>query len=288
MKMLGLDHIRIDGGTQARLAVDYEVVAEYAEHMQDGDEFPPIVVFYDGATHWLADGFHRYFATKDIGKKNIAAEVREGSQDDAILFAYAANGRRGLSLSAADKRNIVDRMLKHPKWSKWSNAEIARHVGVSMMTVGRIKKALEPQAETKRTYSKNGQEVQMETKNIGKKKNTESKQKNAESQTIEEPSSAAPEEGGYDDKVEELVETINELDRENKLLRDKIAIGQWDASDIEKIDIQEVVDQLREHVRVLEIDNKALRDSRDMFQSRNAELMKLVKTLQAKLKKYEK
>lgn len=288
MKMLGLEKIRIDGGTQARLAVDYEVVAEYAQHMQDGDEFPSVTVFYDGATYWLADGFHRYFATKDIGKKNIAAEVKEGSQDDAILFAYSANSRRGLSLSAADNRSIVEKMLKHPKWGKWSNTEIARHVGVSIMTVGRVKKSLEPEAETKKTYkNKHGQEAVMETKNIGKKKGAESEKKDSEPQEFDEPA-AAPEEGGYDDKVEELVETINELDRENKLLRDKIAIGQWDASEIEKLDIQEVVDQLREHVRVLEIDNKALRDSRDMFQARNAELMKLVKSLQAKLKKYEK
>ena len=66
-----------------------------------------------------------------------------------------------------------------------------------------------------------------------------------------------------------------------------IAVGQWDASDIEKIDAQQVIDELREQVRILEIDNKALRDSRDMFQTRNAELMKTVKSLQNKLKKLE-
>ena len=63
--------------------------------------------------------------------------------------------------------------------------------------------------------------------------------------------------------------------------------SQWDASDIEKIDAQQVIDELREQVRILEIDNKALRDSRDMFQTRNAELMKTVKSLQNKLKKLE-
>jgi septal ring factor EnvC (AmiA/AmiB activator) len=42
---------------------------------------------------------------------------------------------------------------------------------------------------------------------------------------------------------------------------------------------------LREQIRVLEADNKAIRQSRDMFQNRNSELMKTVKALQAKLKK---
>jgi hypothetical protein len=39
---------------------------------------------------------------------------------------------------------------------------------------------------------------------------------------------------------------------------------------------------------MLEADNRALRDSRDMYQSRNAELMATVKSLQSKLKKLEK
>jgi hypothetical protein len=82
------------------------------------------------------------------------------------------------------------------------------------------------------------------------------------------------------EKIEELVDTINSLSDENTLMRDKIAVGQWNASEIEKIDIEETVANLREQIRILEIDNKALRDSRDMFQSRNAELMKTVKTLQ--------
>ena len=78
---------------------------------------------------------------------------------------------------------------------------------------------------------------------------------------------------------------MNDLHSENQLLKDKIAVGQWDASEIEKMDAAEVIAELREQVRVLEIDNKALRDSRDLFQTRNVDLMKTVKSLQAKLKK---
>ena len=51
--------------------------------------------------------------------------------------------------------------------------------------------------------------------------------------------------------------------------------------------MQDTINELREQVRVLEIDNAALRDSRDMFQARNAELMSTVKVLQAKIKKLE-
>jgi len=80
---------------------------------------------------------------------------------------------------------------------------------------------------------------------------------------------------------DESVQTISELTNKNNLLaeeiailRDQIAVGQWDASEIEKIDIEETVAHLRERIRILEINNKALRESRDMFQNRNAELIK--------------
>jgi hypothetical protein len=79
---------------------------------------------------------------------------------------------------------------------------------------------------------------------------------------------------------DESVQTISELTNKNNLLaeeiailRDQIAVGQWDASEIEKIDIEETVANLRERIRILEINNKALRESRDMFQNRNAELI---------------
>jgi chromosome segregation ATPase len=42
--------------------------------------------------------------------------------------------------------------------------------------------------------------------------------------------------------------------------------------------------ELREQIRILEIDNKALRESRDTFQNRNSELMRTVKSLQNQLK----
>lgn len=56
-----LRSIRIDGGTQSRAELNNTTVDEYTEAMLEGDTFPPIVVFFDGSSYWLADGFHRYF-----------------------------------------------------------------------------------------------------------------------------------------------------------------------------------------------------------------------------------
>ena len=274
IKQIKISAIRIDGGTQARLKLDHDVVKEYAECMKDGDKFPPVTVFHDGSEYWLANGFHRYFATKSNGELEIECEVKQGTLDDAVLYAFSADGRQGLSRSAEDNRNIIIRMIQHPVWGKWSNAEIAKHVGVSKMTVGRVKASLEKDkpAPTKKKYKdKHGNESTIETKNIGK-----TKEKKV---TKEEPATESD-----DQIVRELTDALTAVSQENTLLKDKIAIGQWDASEIEKIDAEELIAELREQIRILEIDNKALRESRDTFQNRNSELMRTVKSLQNQLK----
>jgi len=109
---IGLDKIRIDGGTQSRVKIDENVVAQYADEMLNGDEFPPVVLFHDGVDYWLADGFHRYFANKRINSPGISAEVKEGVVRDAILHGIKANNKHGLRPSNEDKRKGVITMLK--------------------------------------------------------------------------------------------------------------------------------------------------------------------------------
>ena len=88
--------IRVNGGTQARLALASETIGEYADAMRRGDRFPPIIVFYDGADYWLADGFHRHRAHGEAygTTQPIVADVRQG-----IQVAAAEVRRRGLLVS---------------------------------------------------------------------------------------------------------------------------------------------------------------------------------------------
>jgi DNA repair exonuclease SbcCD ATPase subunit len=88
-------------------------------------------------------------------------------------------------------------------------------------------------------------------------------------------------------KIRELLDTINYLSEENTLMRDKIAIGQWDASEIEKIDAEETISDLRKQLKAYEAENQSLRDGRDTIMNRNAELARANKSLQNKLKKLE-
>lgn len=77
-----------------------------------------------------------------------------------------------------------------------------------------------------------------------------------------------------DDLLAELSETVKSLAEENALLKDQISVGQFHGSDIEKIDVNTRIVELREKVRLLEIENQALVDSRNYFQHQTAEVMK--------------
>lgn len=132
--------IRIDGGTQPRQSINEQVVSEYAEALQAGEKLPPVVVFHDGTDHWLADGFHRYHAHRKAKRKDIAADVREGTRRDAVLFSVGANAAHGLRRTNDDKRRAVLTLLEDAEWSKWSDRQIAEACGVSVPFVGAVRR----------------------------------------------------------------------------------------------------------------------------------------------------
>ena len=97
-----LADIRWDADCQTRALVESETVLEYAEAMKDGATFPPVIVFHDSTTYWLADGYHRFLATKTLARgrgdeetATISADIRHGSKLDAVRFALSANARHG-------------------------------------------------------------------------------------------------------------------------------------------------------------------------------------------------
>lgn len=132
-----LSRIRIDGQTQPRVEIDEDVVAEYAEDMAAGFPFPPVVVFCEGATVWLADGFHRYHAAKRAGLDRIKAMAYGGGATLARWYACGANRTHGLRRTNADKRRAVEMALSlHPEHS---DRALAEHCGVSERTVWTVR-----------------------------------------------------------------------------------------------------------------------------------------------------
>jgi hypothetical protein len=141
VEQLCIAAIRRDGGTQPRAQLDVNIAAEYAEAMQTGAQFPPVVVFYDGTDHWLADGFHRAAAAESVHGTDavIAAEVHQGTRRDALLYSTGANATHGVRRTNHDKRRAVMTLLRDAEWATWSDREIARQCAVIAPSVSKLR-----------------------------------------------------------------------------------------------------------------------------------------------------
>lgn len=156
IKTLNVQAIRIDGGTQSRTELSQQTVAEYRDFISGGGELPAIIVFGDGSDYWLADGFHRYHAHRAALKTSIKADVRVGSQRDALLHALGANATHGLPRSNADKRRAVGIMLNDEEWSAHSDRMIADICCVSNAFVSGMRREADAAARQKDLLSSGG------------------------------------------------------------------------------------------------------------------------------------
>ena len=98
----------LDLSLQTRSGTDAETINNYAEAMADGAQFPDVTVFTDGKHYWLADGFHRVMAAKQLGKKQISADIRNGTEDDAVVFGGTANNKQGKRPTRADVQHFLE------------------------------------------------------------------------------------------------------------------------------------------------------------------------------------
>lgn len=139
---LPLKKIRLDERVNMRQETSWVAVQEYAEAIEDGDQFPPAVVFFDGVSYWLADGFHRIKAALKAKLKTFPCEVRTGTRRDAMIHSAGCNGRHGVRRTNADKRRAVVAFLSDKEWKKWNSAEIARRCAVSAKLVEIIRERM--------------------------------------------------------------------------------------------------------------------------------------------------
>ena len=155
-QMLEVSTIRIDGDTQPRLAIDQEVVNEYAQAMQAGAEFPPVQVVSDGAANWLVDGFHRFYAHRRIARGQIKAVVTTGLLTEAQWMSLTANKTHGLRRTNQDKIKAVLKAIKMRP--ELSDRLIAEHVGVHGETVAKYRAELEKKSTIGRPDSRLGRD----------------------------------------------------------------------------------------------------------------------------------
>lgn len=140
MKVLKFGQIRIDGGTQMRVSINQDKVAEYADRMREEVKFPPVKAMFDGSVYWLYDGFHRYFAAQAAGFATIEVDYKPGTMEDAQDQALGANDDHGLPRSIEDKRKAVETAIEMERHKDKSDREISKLCKVSASFVGSIRR----------------------------------------------------------------------------------------------------------------------------------------------------
>jgi AraC-like DNA-binding protein len=275
--MVKLADICTDSKTQVREAINQEKVNEYTHLLEEGLEFDPIELYNDGAKIHISSGWHRYLAHRSAGLTEIAAIVHVGTESDAFFNGIPANGPSPIPYNNLDYIKQLRRFQEDEERSQWSVSQKAKWMHCSRTTVTRLLKKIQEEnyQEAKEAteikpikYTRNGKVQEMKRK----------------------PAAPPPDEPPpmeNDSQVAEMVDTITSLEEKLRDAQDKIMVAQWDATDIEKEDVEETLSDLRNKIKLLEIENQALRDSRDSLQVENNQLMKTVRGLQTKLKKLE-
>lgn len=267
-----LQKIRLDGGTQPRKEIDEPLVQHYTEILLEGkDKFPPVDLWFDGKAYWPSDGFHRYHAHKRAGFLDIEAIVNQGTKRDAFLACLKANGKHGKPRTPDERRYVVQMALEDIELGEKTDVEIAAICDVSSMTVGRVRKALGLEKQVR--VDKRGRKVDV-TK-IGRKKE-------------EVPFWPSAPEYTEADKMEEMAKEHTIIAEENAKLKDQLAIKSLPVSATAKQEIEETIETLRAEVKDLEFQLRTMTQSRNEFQSKNAEMIKQMAYWKKRAEKAEK
>lgn len=272
-KVMNVGALVMDGRLQSRTEISEETVADYAEALKGGAEFPPVLVYFDGVNYYLTDGYHRAHAHKRADKVSILCDVVQGTLRDAILHSTGVNSKHGMRRTYADKRKAVMTLLDDFEWSQWSSSEIARRCGVSPTFVSSLRESGAP-SEVK--YKKASGEVAVKAKAPGRP----SKEKEPE---LKGPEIIPP----HAEKEDHNQEAIDMLLAENEELKARVAVAGMDATPEEKQAAAAMIDELREELRITKIELTAVKQSRDQYQSENSQLKKQVLSMQRQLKKAE-
>jgi hypothetical protein len=136
--------------TRTRVKLNEDAINRYADwyaaytkgQPTQGELPPPVLFTPDGQVYFIGDGWHRISSQLKVQLKGWPCDVRKGDKWDAIAFAARTDLDGPVPKTKDDRGRTVDMMLLDPVRKDWTNGEIARHCGVSDVTVGNHRKRL--------------------------------------------------------------------------------------------------------------------------------------------------
>jgi hypothetical protein len=273
-KVMNIGAIVMDERLQSRAEINEEAVSDYADAILGGAEFPAVLVFFDGITYYLTDGYHRLLAHKRAQKASILCDVVPGSITDAIFHSTSVNTKHGMRRTYADKRKAVMTLLDDFEWQGMSNTQITKHCHVSPQFVSDLRKgAGKDTGDTVKYKTSTGKVME---------------KKKAPGRPAKEPELKGPEvvppQPEQDDQNQEAIDMLL---AENEDLKARVAVAAMEGTPEERQAATDLISELREELRITKIELAAVKQSRDQYQSENSQLKKQVMSLQRQLKKAE-
>lgn len=134
---VALSSIQLDTSIQLRANMNMDAVGDYADSMRNGATLPAVELVGTTSQAWIVDGWHRVMAAIQAGAVDIEADLRPGTQTDALHAAFGRNASNGLRRTNADKRREVELCVR--EFPHLSSRAIAEMCGVSHTFVDQVK-----------------------------------------------------------------------------------------------------------------------------------------------------
>ncbi len=178
-KIVHLTEVIADSRCQSRTGIDPALVQEYADHLKEGAELPPLCTIDDDGSHYLYDGFHRIEAYQRVGATQVAVTADPGDIWDAIERSCRVNTTHGKRRAPADTKRAVEMILEvmRHRGEKWSQVEIAERCALSQQRVSQLlsetpsyKDLYDSEPDAPTTVTRNGTTYPMDTTKIGRRR----------------------------------------------------------------------------------------------------------------------
>ncbi|MEJ7873336.1 MAG: hypothetical protein WKF67_13840, partial [Rubrobacteraceae bacterium] len=131
---IAIDDVVIDMKVYPREQWSSATVDQYAEGLEAGEAFPPIVL--ERETNRLLDGMHRYRAHLGLGYESIAVDYDEAPEGVPVkLYAASLSAKHGDRIANGELKAVARETIQaNPDFNIKT---VARYLGVTRQTVGR-------------------------------------------------------------------------------------------------------------------------------------------------------
>lgn len=262
IKTLFIKDLTLDTRFQARSRMDLQVITDYEAVISEGRDMPPIRVVRVKDVLFVVDGFHRVHAYRNQGRDRIEADVVNGNDRLALELAVGANQAHGLRRSIQDKTKAVEMVLDDLELMGESDRFIAKLCGVSQPFISSVRARMEKPKSLSKFARKN--HVKVEPLEV---------------------ITLSPHAPFGDPDLDVNAELVELLEKENKELKDRLALGFTDGTVDEKNLAQQLIDDLREQLRIAKIELEAVKRSRDRYQSENFQMLRQIAWLEKRNKR---